>query len=63
MFRCWYPVGTELGRDALERNLAQHLPATEAAVTGSPQAAAAVEEISSDGDAAHAGTPESEGAH
>jgi len=42
-FRCWFPVGTDAGRDALERNLAHHVPAAEAAVTGSTQAAAAVE--------------------
>jgi len=33
-FRCWYPVGTEAGREALERNLAAHVPQAEAAVTG-----------------------------
>jgi peptide/nickel transport system ATP-binding protein len=33
-YRCWYPVGTDAGRDALERNLAAHLPQAEAAVTG-----------------------------
>ena len=43
LYRCWFPVGTEAGRDALERNLAQHLPAAEAAVTGDAAAAAAVE--------------------
>jgi peptide/nickel transport system ATP-binding protein len=34
LFRCWYPVGTDKGRDALERNLAAELPQAEAAVTG-----------------------------
>jgi peptide/nickel transport system ATP-binding protein len=34
VFRCWYPVGTEAGREALERNLAHHVPTAEAAVTG-----------------------------
>jgi oligopeptide/dipeptide ABC transporter ATP-binding protein len=43
VFRCWFPVGTEAGRDALERNLAHHVPAAEAAVTGDSAAAAAVE--------------------
>jgi peptide/nickel transport system ATP-binding protein len=33
-FRCWYPVGTDAGREALERNLAAHVPQAEAAVTG-----------------------------
>jgi oligopeptide/dipeptide ABC transporter ATP-binding protein len=33
-YRCWYPVGTDAGREALERNLAEHLPQAEAAVTG-----------------------------
>jgi oligopeptide/dipeptide ABC transporter ATP-binding protein len=40
LFRCWYPVGTDKGREALERNLAAELPQAEAAVTG---AAVAVE--------------------
>jgi peptide/nickel transport system ATP-binding protein len=43
VYRCWFPVGTEAGRDALERNLARHVPAAEAAVTGDSAAAAAVE--------------------
>jgi peptide/nickel transport system ATP-binding protein len=43
VFRCWYPVGTEAGREALERNLAHHVPAAEAAVTGDSAAAAQVE--------------------
>jgi peptide/nickel transport system ATP-binding protein len=33
-FRCWYPVGTDAGRDALERNLAANVPQAAAAVTG-----------------------------
>jgi peptide/nickel transport system ATP-binding protein len=33
-YRCWYPVGTDAGREALERNLAAHVPQAEAAVTG-----------------------------
>jgi peptide/nickel transport system ATP-binding protein len=44
VYRCWFPVGTEAGREALERNLAHHVPAAEAAVTGDSAAAAAVEE-------------------
>jgi len=40
VFRCWYPVGTDKGREALEKNLAAELPQAEAAVTG---AAVAVE--------------------
>ena len=40
LFRCWYPVGTDKGREALEKNLAAELPQAEAAVTG---AAVAVE--------------------
>ncbi len=43
LYRCWYPVGTEAGREALERNLAHHVPAAEAAVTGDSAAAARVE--------------------
>ena len=42
-YRCWFPVGTDEGRDALERNLAAHLPAAEAAVRGDTAAAEAVE--------------------
>jgi oligopeptide/dipeptide ABC transporter ATP-binding protein len=42
-YRCWFPVGTEAGREALERNLAHHVPAAAAAVTGDSAAAAAVE--------------------
>jgi hypothetical protein len=36
-------VGTERGREALERNLADHLPAAEAAAGGDPRAAELVE--------------------
>ena len=36
LFRCWFPVGTDAGREALERNLAHHLPSAEAAVSGDP---------------------------
>jgi peptide/nickel transport system ATP-binding protein len=50
-FRCWYPVGTDAGRDALERNLAAHVPQAEAAVTGD---AVLAERIELDADA---GTP------
>jgi peptide/nickel transport system ATP-binding protein len=46
LYRCWYPVGTEAGREALERNLAHHVPAAEAAVTGDSSAAAKVETTS-----------------
>jgi peptide/nickel transport system ATP-binding protein len=45
VFRCWFPVGTDAGRDALERNLAHHVPAAEAAVTGDSHAAAQVDEL------------------
>jgi peptide/nickel transport system ATP-binding protein len=43
VYRCWYPVGTDAGREALERNLAHHVPAAEAAVTGDAIAAEQVE--------------------
>jgi peptide/nickel transport system ATP-binding protein len=33
-YRCWFPVGTEAGREALERNMASHVPQTEVVVTG-----------------------------
>ena len=42
-YRCWFPVGTEAGRDALEANLAQHVPAAEAAVRGDSHAAGLVD--------------------
>ncbi|HEX4867347.1 MAG TPA: ABC transporter ATP-binding protein [Acidimicrobiales bacterium] len=48
-FRCWFPVGTSAGQEALERNLAQHLPAAEAAVTGDSHAAGLVEAVSDTG--------------
>ena len=44
VYRCWFPVGTDAGREALERNLAHHVPAAEAAVTGDSAAAAHVED-------------------
>jgi oligopeptide/dipeptide ABC transporter ATP-binding protein len=34
LYRCWFPVGTDAGRDALERNLAAQDPNAVAAVTG-----------------------------
>jgi oligopeptide/dipeptide ABC transporter ATP-binding protein len=34
VYRCWFPVGTDAGREALERNLADHVPQAELAVTG-----------------------------
>ena len=34
--RCWFPVGTEAGRDALEHDLAAHVPQAEEAVAGDP---------------------------
>jgi oligopeptide/dipeptide ABC transporter ATP-binding protein len=43
LFRCWYPVGTDAGREALERNLAAHVPQAEMAVTGDVTRAAEVE--------------------
>jgi hypothetical protein len=33
-YRCWFPVGTDAGREALERNLAAHVPQAELAVSG-----------------------------
>jgi peptide/nickel transport system ATP-binding protein len=41
-FKCWFPVGTSQGQEALERNLAAKLPQALAAV-GDTQAAAQVE--------------------
>ena len=41
--RCWYPVGTDLGREALEHNLAAHVPQTEAAVGGDQDLVARLE--------------------
>jgi oligopeptide/dipeptide ABC transporter ATP-binding protein len=43
LYRCWYPVGTEAGRQALERNLAAHVPQAELAVTRDMAKAAKVE--------------------
>jgi peptide/nickel transport system ATP-binding protein len=42
-FRCWYPVGTDAGREALERNLAAHVPQAEAAVAGDSVLASKIE--------------------
>ncbi|HEX6236333.1 MAG TPA: ABC transporter ATP-binding protein [Acidimicrobiales bacterium] len=44
IYRCWYPIGSERGREALERNLAAHLPQAEMAVTGDASKVAAVED-------------------
>jgi peptide/nickel transport system ATP-binding protein len=33
-YRCWYPVGTAAGQEALERNLRANVPQAAAAVTG-----------------------------
>jgi peptide/nickel transport system ATP-binding protein len=49
-YRCWFPVGTDAGREALERNLAHHVPAAEAAVTGDTAAAALVDVGQTSGD-------------
>jgi oligopeptide/dipeptide ABC transporter ATP-binding protein len=43
VYRCWYPVGTDAGREALERNLAAHVPQAELAVTGDVTKVAKVE--------------------
>jgi oligopeptide/dipeptide ABC transporter ATP-binding protein len=43
VYRCWFPVGTDAGREALERNLAAHVPQAELAVTGDVTKAAGVE--------------------
>src|SRR5262245_15214869 len=42
-YRCWFPVGTDAGREALERNLAAHVPQAEAAVAGDSVLAAKLE--------------------
>ena len=42
-YKCWYPVGTAQGKEALERNLADGLPQAIAAVAGDASAAAQVE--------------------
>jgi peptide/nickel transport system ATP-binding protein len=39
LYRCWFPVGTDANREALERNLAEGVPAAVAAVTGDTAAA------------------------
>ena len=33
LFRCWFPVGTDAGREALAKNLAHNVPAAQPAVT------------------------------
>jgi oligopeptide/dipeptide ABC transporter ATP-binding protein len=43
VYRCWFPVGTEAGREALERNLAAEVPQAQLAVTGDVTKAAGVE--------------------
>jgi oligopeptide/dipeptide ABC transporter ATP-binding protein len=43
VYRCWFPVGTDAGREALERNLADHVPQAELAVTGDLTKVAEVE--------------------
>jgi peptide/nickel transport system ATP-binding protein len=43
LYRCWFPVGTDAGREALERNLAAGAPAAVAAVTGDTAAVELVE--------------------
>ena len=45
VYRCWYPVGTDEGRQALERNLAAHVPQAELAVSGDMSKAAEVEAV------------------
>ncbi|HEY2811824.1 MAG TPA: ABC transporter ATP-binding protein [Acidimicrobiales bacterium] len=42
-FRCWYPVGTDAGREALERNLAANVPQAQAAVAGDAALAGKIE--------------------
>jgi peptide/nickel transport system ATP-binding protein len=44
-FKCWYPVGTPEGKEALDRNLAAKLPQALAAVAGDTAAAAKVEAV------------------
>jgi oligopeptide/dipeptide ABC transporter ATP-binding protein len=43
VYRCWFPVGTEAGREALERNLAAEVPQAQLAVTGDVTKVAGVE--------------------
>jgi peptide/nickel transport system ATP-binding protein len=42
-YRCWYPVGTDAGKEALERNLAAHVPQAELALTGDVTKVAEIE--------------------
>ena len=42
-YRCWFPVGTDAGREALERNLAAGVPQAEAAVRGDAALASKLE--------------------
>jgi oligopeptide/dipeptide ABC transporter ATP-binding protein len=44
-YKCWFPVGTSEGMEALERNLAAGLPQAEAAVTGDVSKLAAVKVV------------------
>ncbi len=50
-YRCWFPVGTALGQEALERNLSQGDAAAVAAVTGDSQAAERVAASTEGGEA------------
>jgi oligopeptide/dipeptide ABC transporter ATP-binding protein len=43
VYRCWFPVGTEAGREALERNLAAEVPQAQLAVAGDVTKVAGVE--------------------
>jgi peptide/nickel transport system ATP-binding protein len=42
-YRCWFPVGSPEGKEALERNLAANLPQAQAAVSGDSALAARIE--------------------
>jgi len=44
-YKCWFPVGTPEGQEALERNLSARLPQALAAVAGDVTAAAQVEAV------------------
>jgi peptide/nickel transport system ATP-binding protein len=44
-FKCWFPVGTPEGREALQRNLDAQLPQAVASVAGDPNLAAKIEQI------------------
>jgi peptide/nickel transport system ATP-binding protein len=46
--RCWYPVGTGAGREALERNLAAHVAQAEAVVGGDADLLARLELVEND---------------